>query len=259
MNERSLESLAKKLRKRRQEVFKEVTDTEADLRFIAEDRESEMEERAQEERLARLLARLDERGKREIEEIDAALERMARGAYGTCLGCEGKIPIARLRALPAARFCVHCAGQRERGNAAAAEEEEAEVPRSGPLPSELLHLREREVEEALRERVRIDSRIDGEELRIVCRHGVVHLDGALPSAGEHQILRKLVSDVIGMQEVVDRIQIKEVLWERDDRSREDPPDERSPWSEEGSTDDVVKSVEEGIDYEPPDGPTPEEE
>ena len=74
--------MTQQLRRRREALFREVADTEADLQFIAEDRESEFEERAQEERAARLFARLDLRGKHAIEEIDAALRRIAYGSYG---------------------------------------------------------------------------------------------------------------------------------------------------------------------------------
>ena len=98
------------LRRQRTALFKEVQDTEADLDFIAQDRESELEERAQEERDARLLVTLDERGKRELEDIDVALRRIEEGCYGVCMECGGEIPKARLNALPATSFCIQCAG-----------------------------------------------------------------------------------------------------------------------------------------------------
>lgn len=261
MNEKVLESLDRKLRRQRETLFKGVADTEIDLQVIAEHRESEIEERAWEDRTSRLLARLDERGKRSIEEIDAALQRIKEGTYGTCVRCGRKISVARLKAIPVTRLCVACARAEERGEPplAAAVEEPEERPRQGPVPPDFVLMHDREIEEVLRERVRTDERIDSEELRIVCRHGVVYVDGALPSEGEHQMLRQVIEDVEGFREVVDRIQVKELLWEREDRSKEQPPEERTPWSEERGTDDVVKSVEEGLEYEPPDEPIPEEE
>ena len=98
-----------------------------------------------------------------------------------------------------------------------------------------------------------------DELRIVSRHGVVYLDGAVPSETEHQMLRKLVTDVEGFQEVVDRLQVKEILWERPERSKP-TVEERGPSRLESTvTEDVVKSTEEGVDYVPPVEPPPEEE
>lgn len=46
---------------------------------------------------------------REIEEIDAALARLADGTYGVCVRCGRPIPIERMRARPTAVMCVPCA------------------------------------------------------------------------------------------------------------------------------------------------------
>jgi RNA polymerase-binding transcription factor DksA len=48
------------------------------------------------------------RARRLIEEIDAALGRIDRGAFGRCEQCEVSIPVERLEAMPHARFCVRC-------------------------------------------------------------------------------------------------------------------------------------------------------
>jgi len=45
---------------------------------------------------------------RVIEEIDAALERLDAGGYGTCPRCGKPIPAERLEILPYARHCVRC-------------------------------------------------------------------------------------------------------------------------------------------------------
>jgi hypothetical protein len=51
--------------------------------------------------------------------------------------------------------------------------------------------------------------VDMEELRIVCRHGVVYLDGSLPSEEEHSILLQLVTDVVRLETIVDRLRDRE--------------------------------------------------
>ncbi|HTW08885.1 MAG TPA: TraR/DksA C4-type zinc finger protein [Acidimicrobiales bacterium] len=43
-----------------------------------------------------------------VEEIDAALDKISAGTYGTCENCGTPIPKARLEALPHARLCVSC-------------------------------------------------------------------------------------------------------------------------------------------------------
>lgn len=45
----------------------------------------------------------------EIAAIDAALERIANGLYGTCKRCGGQIPPRRLAAVPYAVNCADCA------------------------------------------------------------------------------------------------------------------------------------------------------
>lgn len=104
-----IKELRKKLQARRRELFKEVADIEDDLLWLETDVESEREERAQDENMLRLLARLDDRGKAEIEEIDRAFARIASGDYGRCEACKKPIPLARLKALPAASTCLRCA------------------------------------------------------------------------------------------------------------------------------------------------------
>ena len=258
MKGKEMASLVKTLRERRAALFREVAGTEAGLQFIAEDTESELEERAQEERLAQLFVRLDIRGKQEIEQIDAALARFADGTYGTCTACTGKIADARLRVLPHTPLCVDCARASE-GVRPAAEEGEAEGPRRGPVPADFNTLTDREMEATLREQVRDDGRIDMDELRIVCRHGVVYLDGAVPSEAERQMLLKRVTDVAGFEEVVDRLQLKEILWEREDRAKEPIEETQSTRVAPDHTEDVVKSIEEGVDYVPPVEPPADEE
>lgn len=257
MDARTRAELSQTLRRQRAALLKQFFDAEGDLASIAEERESELEERAQEERAARILARVDDRTLREVTEIHAALQRMIDGTYGECLACGRVIPVARLRALPATAFCVEC----ERREEAARPEAAAMEPRRpGALPPDLEPLLDHEVEEALRELVREDRRIDTEELRMVCRHGVIHLEGAVPSEAEHQMLLKLVTDVAGCEEVVDRVQVNELLWERSDRSRPTPREHTRPVAlEPVGTEDVVESTEEGLDYLPPDRPPPEEE
>jgi DnaK suppressor protein len=251
------EPLAAELRRQRQAIFAEVADLERDLADMAGERESELEEHAQEERAARVADRLALRGKREIEEIDAALERIAAGTFGSCQGCGNAIPMNRLQALPAARFCLDCARQQE---ARAQAGEPSDVERHQDLPADLGLLSDRDAEASLLELVRGDGRVDMDELRLVYRHGIVHLDGAIPSESEHRILLELMTDVAGVPEVVDRLRVSEILWERPERSKAELP--REEFAEEGpsaATDDIVRSGEEGLDYTPPFGPTPEEE
>ena len=54
---------------------------------------------------------------RELANIENALERMKAGKYGLCEVCSGKIPLARLDALPYATMCIECQRELERSGA----------------------------------------------------------------------------------------------------------------------------------------------
>jgi RNA polymerase-binding protein DksA len=257
MDERAIKAFRRVLLQQRQLLFQEVSNVETDLQQIAEDRESELEEAAQEDRAARVLARLDERAKRELQEIERALFRIEVKKYGLCEGCGEPIPRGRLAALPATPYCRSCAERVEKGEPISAEVEEA--PRSGPVPADYSLLTGRELEEAIRERVREDDRVDMDELRIVCRRGVVYLDGSIPSETQRQILSRTITDVMGLSEIVNRLQVKEILWERADRHQKPVAPEPRPWEETYGTEDVTESHEEGVDFVPPSEPGPEEE
>ncbi len=45
--------------------------------------------------------------------IDEALRRLRKGEYGNCHTCEKPIGIARLEAVPHARFCIECKEKEE--------------------------------------------------------------------------------------------------------------------------------------------------
>ncbi len=53
-----------------------------------------------------------EQGRAHLAEIEAAVDRLQSGTYGTCEVCGGPIPTERLLARPTARTCVQDAGRR---------------------------------------------------------------------------------------------------------------------------------------------------
>lgn len=108
-----LEKTKRALLAERQRVLAQVAQLDEDLRWLETNPEPELVETGQEAALARLVARLDDRGRGELAAIDDALGRLAAGDYGLCRACGKRIPAERLRALPAAAFCLPCAAARE--------------------------------------------------------------------------------------------------------------------------------------------------
>jgi RNA polymerase-binding protein DksA len=112
MKESTLLKLKKLLMNRRREILEhlahlEFEQDELKQRFI------ESIDAAQKEDLVRLIHKLDERGKEEIEEIELALTKMSSDLYGVCELCGKSISFKRLKVLPATRLCRICAQKYE--------------------------------------------------------------------------------------------------------------------------------------------------
>ena len=50
----------------------------------------------------------------ELEAIEEALGRIAKGTYGICQDCDVAIPITRLLAFPSAKRCIECQAAAEK-------------------------------------------------------------------------------------------------------------------------------------------------
>jgi RNA polymerase-binding protein DksA len=96
------------LRRERQEVCRSIALTDNELLGRERHQPGESIDDAATETACRVLARLGDRERRVLAEIEAAEARLAAGTFGACEECGRPIPPARLRVVPAARFCVDC-------------------------------------------------------------------------------------------------------------------------------------------------------
>lgn len=55
-----------------------------------------------------ILEGIGQAGAAELRAIDAALDRIGKGTFGTCVRCGGPIAEARLEAVPHAALCENC-------------------------------------------------------------------------------------------------------------------------------------------------------
>jgi len=53
-----------------------------------------------------------------LEDIDEALEKLGKGAYGVCESCGEQIAVERLEAVPYAKLCLKCKTEEERAGGA---------------------------------------------------------------------------------------------------------------------------------------------
>ena len=94
-------------------LLRTVVLTDEELAALDRPQPSDPPEQAAAASAASLLARLGGREKRELDDIADALRRLARGVYGACESCGKPIPLDRLLALPAVRFCLGCQASTE--------------------------------------------------------------------------------------------------------------------------------------------------
>ena len=257
MDKRFLASVSENLQRQRRTLVQQVAGNEAGLDNISTTRESELEERAQEERTSTVVRHLEEREQDRLRDIDAALARIEAGVYGKCENCGRAIDKARLRANPTTTFCADCSAKLGDTRTEAPEE----AAQGARLPPDLALLDDEELQEHLLELVREDGQVDTEELRIIARNGVIHLEGAVPSEEEQEVLLNILTDVAGVQEIVNTLEIRRLAWEREDRSKTESatdtqPDTIPKKEPYAGTGDPVLSDQEGITYEPPENPPP---
>ena len=256
-----LMKLRNRLLNQRQEILREFLDLEGGWQALGE-RDIELEEEAQKMDISTLYDQIEEREKEEIEAIDLSLNKMVLGTYGSCENCGMAIKEERLQALPETRLCRRCAGRFE-------EQQEklpppAEVISRPELPPEFREMSNEEVCAAVTEFLRHDGQVNLEELEILCQHGVLYLEGVIPSEAEHQILMRILTDELGFRSFIDHLWITDVPWEREDRT----PGTRkpaAPFAEgqlteaENTTEDLFEYQEEDVPYSPPDRPPVEKE
>jgi DnaK suppressor protein len=200
--------------------------------------EIEFEEMAQKGVIAQAMDQLDDQERLEIRAIDQALRKIDSGLYGSCESCGREIAVKRLEAIPWTPYCSECAGGVESRRAGAQVEEEEEA---STLPAEYQDLSDEEIEQVIMEELREDGRVELEELEVSCDAGVLYLEGALPSRKKHGILREILEETLGFQDIVDRVEIDPTLWEREEgaaepREKDEPAEELALEGEEGDED-----------------------
>jgi DnaK suppressor protein len=258
MNDDFLQEISDQLQRERRILVEDVKDNDETFRTITEARQSEREEEAQQERDAIALETLDEQQQARLADIDAAIARIEGGSYGMCANCGKPIGEERLRAMPTTTLCAECAEHEE---SRAIKSGSEDIPEAGRLPPDLDQLDDDEVAAQLSDLVRDDGQVEMDELEIRVRNGVIYLEGAVPSEPEHEILLNVLTDVAGVQDIVDHLEVQRLAWERDDRSKNQASQDVTPGTipnqePYGGTEDVVLSEEEGVTYEPPEKPPP---
>ena len=101
------QDIAKALEHRLAELSGQVAEIDQEMRTALP---ADWEEQATQLEGQDALEGIEKQKLKEIQQIRAALSRIADGQYGVCAKCGEDIDPKRLKALPTAIFCVSCAG-----------------------------------------------------------------------------------------------------------------------------------------------------
>ena len=97
----------------RNALFRTIGLTDEDLEALRAWEPGAPLEHAASETATALLSKLEGQEKHGLDEIADALLRLEGQTYGLCQSCQRAIPLARLRAMPAARLCLSCQARTE--------------------------------------------------------------------------------------------------------------------------------------------------
>ncbi|MBI3779218.1 MAG: TraR/DksA family transcriptional regulator [Gammaproteobacteria bacterium] len=117
LSEKQLQGFDQRLKKRRDELREIIRDELASTQREDYTELAGMVHDVGDESFAELLrgVNLTNRAREleEMQDIEAAIERIKNGAYGTCVECNDAIAIERLDAYPTAKRCITCQSRHE--------------------------------------------------------------------------------------------------------------------------------------------------
>lgn len=108
LNPKQTDEFRRRLLESREALLRTVAATDEEMAGLEAPGPGDATDRAAAVSTAALISRLGGHDKRELDEVAEALGRLGAGAYGICESCRKAIPLQRLRAMPAARFCLAC-------------------------------------------------------------------------------------------------------------------------------------------------------
>jgi DnaK suppressor protein len=127
MNKRQRETLRKRLEERRAQIEGDMSYMAAEMRSIGIDQDQEngslgnhIADDGSNVAEAERIVTVSEDLQQILVQVNAALERMSEGTYGTCQRCGKPIGEERLKAFPYVAYCIECQSLIEREQALSA-------------------------------------------------------------------------------------------------------------------------------------------
>lgn len=107
----SLRDVRSQLLCRLDELNARVANTDRELKHAQEPLLADDSDRATQTQNDEVLRQLEDAASVEVAAINAALDRLEQGRYGTCVLCQRPIGATRLAIVPYTLYCVTCAAE----------------------------------------------------------------------------------------------------------------------------------------------------
>lgn len=117
MKKDDLKKFQNLLLQEREEILKEIMDSDEDARNLMENDMSNVNDSVDEATSTvtqTILSTMNRNNQQKIIAIEAALRRVIEGSYGLCVACGCKIKHERLTAVPWATKCITCKLQEDK-------------------------------------------------------------------------------------------------------------------------------------------------
>ena len=115
MDKKRLEYYKKKLQARREELMKTIARTEEEGRQADDDPTVDLADKAANSYTKEFLFGMTNTDRVILNQIEAALKRIAGDDYGVCANCQEELQQKRLEAVPWAKHCINCQEKAEKG------------------------------------------------------------------------------------------------------------------------------------------------
>ncbi len=115
MAKKQLEAYKKRLLENKKGLAEAYNKNKNYGRMIEDEGTQDLADKASSAYTKEFLYSLSNTDREVLQQVDEALQRIAKGAYGVCVECEEEIDKKRIEAVPYASHCLSCQGKIEKG------------------------------------------------------------------------------------------------------------------------------------------------
>ena len=115
MDKRKVEIYKKRLLTKRDELLRQVVQSEQEGRESDQEGTQDLADKAANAYTKEFLFHQSDDSRRILQLVNEALERIKSGSYGLCVACGEEVQQKRLEAVPWARHCIECQEKQEKG------------------------------------------------------------------------------------------------------------------------------------------------